>query len=166
MKRELFSPPSDVRLNLLFTMSCHKTLRIKWFLDKKQSRIHSSPQWIWMKSGKNQVQPQQKSLEKNQAVSIRSLAYKVAHVYAMLRSHILTHWKRSWCWERLRARGEAGDRESDGWMASLTQWAWVWACSRRWWRTGKPGVLQFMRSQRVVHDWVKWTELHLWNPLG
>ena len=43
-----------------------------------------------------------------------------------------THWKRFWCWERLRARGEGGNRGWDGWMASLTQWAWVWANSRRW----------------------------------
>ena len=53
----------------------------------------------------------------------------------------LTHWKRPWCWERLRAGGEAGDRGWDGWMASLTQWTWVWANSRRWWRTGNRGVL-------------------------
>ena len=41
-----------------------------------------------------------------------------------------THWKRPWCWERLRAGGEGDDRGWDGWMASLTQWTWVWACSR------------------------------------
>ena len=46
------------------------------------------------------------------------------------------------------------DREWDGWMASLTQWTWVWATSGRWWRTGKPGVLQPMGLQRVRHDWV------------
>ena len=53
----------------------------------------------------------------------------------------LTHLKRPWCWERLRAGGEGDDRGWDGWMASLTQWTWVWASSQRWWRTGKPGVL-------------------------
>ena len=42
-----------------------------------------------------------------------------------------THWKRPWCWERLRARGEGGDWGWDGWMASLTQWTWVWANSGR-----------------------------------
>ena len=65
----------------------------------------------------------------------------------------LTHWKRPWCWERLKAGGEGGDRGWDGWMASLTQWTRVWANSGRWWRTGKPGVLQSMGSQRVSHDW-------------
>ena len=44
-----------------------------------------------------------------------------------------------------------GDRGWDGWMASLTQWMWVWANSRRWWRTGKPGVLQ-SRDHRVRHN--------------
>ena len=53
----------------------------------------------------------------------------------------LTHWKRPWCWERLKAGGKWGDRGWDGWMASLTQWTWVWANSGRQWRTRKPGVL-------------------------
>ena len=43
----------------------------------------------------------------------------------------LTHWKRLWCWERLRAGGEGDDRGWDGWRASLTQWTWIWANSRR-----------------------------------
>ena len=63
-----------------------------------------------------------------------------------------THWKRSWCWERVRAEGEGGDRRWDGWMASLTQWTWVWAKSGRWWRTGKPGMVQSMESLRLRHD--------------
>ena len=53
---------------------------------------------------------------------------------------------------RLRAREKGGDRGWDAWMASLTQWTWVWANSERWWRTGRPGVLQFMGSQRVRHN--------------
>ena len=42
-----------------------------------------------------------------------------------------THWKRPWCWERLRAGGEAGDRGWGGWMASPSQWTWIWANSWR-----------------------------------
>ena len=61
------------------------------------------------------------------------------------------------CWERLKARGERDDRGWDNWTASLTQCTWVWVSSRSWWWTGRPGVLQFMGSQRVWHDWV--TEL-------
>ena len=49
---------------------------------------------------------------------------------------------------------EKGTTGWDAWMASLTQGTWIWANSGRWWRTGKPGVLQFMRSQRVGHDLV------------
>ena len=69
----------------------------------------------------------------------------------------LTHLKRPWSWERLRAGGERTDRGWDGWMASLTQWTWVWVNSGSWWWTGRPGVLQFIRSQRVGHNWA--TEL-------
>ena len=65
----------------------------------------------------------------------------------------LTHWKRLWCWEGLGARGEGDDRGWDGWMASLTQWTWVWVNSGSWWWIGRPGVLWFMGSQRVGHDW-------------
>ena len=61
-------------------------------------------------------------------------------------------WKRPWCWERWRAGGEGDDRGWDGWMASLTQWTWVWGDSGKWWRTEKPGMLQSMRLQRVGHD--------------
>ena len=65
----------------------------------------------------------------------------------------LTHWKRPWCWERLKAGREGGDRGLDGWMASLTQWTWDWASYRSWWWTGRPGVLQSTGSQRVRQDW-------------
>ena len=73
-------------------------------------------------------------------------------------SEVLTHLKRSWCWERLKAGGEGDDRAWDGWMASPTQWPWVWVSSRSWWWIGKPGMLQSMGSQRVEHNWV--TELN------
>ena len=64
----------------------------------------------------------------------------------------LIHWKRPRCLERTRAGGEMDDRGLDGWMASLTQWTRVWINSGRWWRTGKPGVLQSTGSQRVKKD--------------
>ena len=71
----------------------------------------------------------------------------------------LTRWKRPWCWERLKA-GEGGNRGWDCWMASLTQWTWVWVSSRRLWRTGKTGKLQSMGSQRVGHDSVTEQQLN------
>ena len=64
----------------------------------------------------------------------------------------LTDWKRPRCWERWRAWGEGHDRRWDSWMVSPTQWTWVRANYRRWWRTGKPGVLQSMGLQRIWHD--------------
>ena len=70
----------------------------------------------------------------------------------------LTDWKRPWCWEGLRAGGEGDDRGWDGWMASPARWTWVWVNSGSWWWTGRPGVLWFMGSQRVGHDWA--TELN------
>ena len=65
----------------------------------------------------------------------------------------LTHWKRPWCWEGLGAGGEGDDRGWDGWMASPTQWTWVWVNCRSWWWTGRPRVLQSMGLQTVGHDW-------------
>ena len=79
---------------------------------------------------------------------------------------------KDWCWEGLGAGGKGDIRGWDGWMASPTRCTWVWVNSRCWWWTGTPGVLQFMESQRVGHDWVtelNWTDvlnftnLFLWN---
>ena len=75
----------------------------------------------------------------------------------------LTHWKRPWCWERLKAGGEGDDRVWD-WMASPTQWTCVWVNSRSWWWTWRTGVLQSLGWQRVRQDWVtelNWTESSL-----
>ena len=58
-------------------------------------------------------------------------------------------------------RRKRGRQRMTCWMASLTPWTWVWLNSRSWWWTGRPGVLRFMGSQRVRHDWVtelNWTE--------
>ena len=76
----------------------------------------------------------------------------VSYIYIYIIRKEPTHWKRPWCWEKLKPGGEGGSREWDGWMASPMQWTWVWANSRSWWWTGKPGVLQSMGSQRVGHD--------------
>ena len=71
----------------------------------------------------------------------------------------LTHWNRPWWWEGLEARGEGDDRGWDGWMASLTQWTWVWVNSRSWWWTGKPGVLQSMGCKESdMTEQLNWTQ--------
>ena len=55
---------------------------------------------------------------------------------------------KDWRWEDI-----GDDRGWDGWMASPTWWTWVWASSRSWWWTGRPGMLKSMGPQRVGHDW-------------
>ena len=61
------------------------------------------------------------------------------------------------CWERSRTGGEADDIGWDIWMVSLTQWTWVWANSRRWWRRAKPGVLQSIGVSRSRTQLSYWT---------
>ena len=69
--------------------------------------------------------------------------------------------------EKTLMLGKVEDRRRRGWqkmrwLDGITDswWTWVWASSRIWWWTGKPGVLQSMASQRAGHDWV--TELNWW----
>ena len=93
--------------------------------------------------------------------SVEGLMLKLKLQYFGYWCEELTHWERPWCWERLKVGEEGDDRGWDGWMASLTQWTWVWASSGSWWWTGKPGVLQSMVLQRGGHDWateLNWTE--------
>ena len=70
-------------------------------------------------------------------------------------------------WKDLNAgkdwRREKGTTGWDGWMASPTQWTWVWVSLRSWWWTGRPGMLQSMGSQRAGHDWA--TEVTDWSPV-
>ena len=63
-------------------------------------------------------------------------------------------WKDPDTGKDLKVEREGDDRGWDSWMASPTQWTCIWASSGRWWRIGKPGMLQSMGSQRVRHDWV------------
>ena len=93
--------------------------------------------------------------------SLGGMMLKLKRQYSGRLMRRADYWKRLWCWEGLGARGEGDDRGWDGWMASLTQWTWVWVNSGSWWWTGRPGVLQFMGLQRVGQDWateLNWTE--------
>ena len=75
----------------------------------------------------------------------------------------LTHFKRSWCWEKLKAGGEWENRQWDGWMASPLKWTWVWLGSGSWWWTRRPGMLQSIGSQWMpISDWTKLTYSKLW----
>ena len=67
----------------------------------------------------------------------------------------LTHWKRPWCWERLKA-GEGGDNRGwDGWMASSTQWTWVWVNSGSWWWTGCAAGHGVAKSRTRLSSWTE-----------
>ena len=115
-----------------------KTLEIP--LDCKEIQpVHSEGDQSWVFFGRNDAKAENSS----------TLATSCEE---------LTHWKRLWCQEGLGAGGEGDDRGWDGWMASPTQWTWIWVNSGSWWWTGRPGVLQFMGSQRIRHDWA--TELN------
>ena len=61
-------------------------------------------------------------------------------------------------WRQEKKKKLSHNRGWNGWMASPTQWTWIWVCSRSWWWTGRPGMLQSMGSQRVRHNWA--TELN------
>ena len=82
--------------------------------------------WIAIRS--NQAVSNEISLEYSleEALMLKLKFQSIGHL--MWRS---THWKRPWCWERLKAEGEEGNRGWDGWMASLMQWTWIWANFRR-----------------------------------
>ena len=64
----------------------------------------------------------------------------------------VSHWRRPWCWERLRAGGEGNDRGWGGWMASLTWWTWTWASSRRQWRMEEPDMLQSVKESDTTEQ--------------
>ena len=99
----------------------------------------------------------------NPEYSLEGLMLKLKLQYSDHLMQRADSWKRPWCWERLKAGGEGDNRGRDGWMASRTQWTWVWVNSESWWWTGRPGVLLSMGSQRVGHDWS--TELTDWLML-
>ena len=90
--------------------------------------------------------------EINPEYSLVGLMMKVKFQYLTTWFKEPTHQKRPWCWKRLKIGGEGDDRGWDSWMAWLTQWTWVPASSRRWRRTGKPGILQSMGSDTT--EWL------------
>ena len=104
-----------------------------WTVKKAESRrIDAFELWCWRRllrvpwtAGRHN---QSMLKEISPGYSLEGLMLKLKLQYL---SEELTYWKRPWCWERLRAGGEGDDRRWDGWMASPTQWTWVWASSRR-----------------------------------
>ena len=135
----------------------------RWTIKKAEhQRIDAFEMWCWRRLLRVTWTARRSNesilKEINPEYSLEGLILKVKlqyFVHLMRRADFL---KRPLCWEGLKARGEGDDRGWDGWVASPTQWTWVWASSgSRWW-TGKPGMLQSLGSQRVGHDCV--TELN------
>ena len=128
-----------------------------WSIKKaEQERIDACELWYWRRPLRvpwiakrfNQSILKEISLE----YSLEGLMLKLKLQYFATWCKELTHLKRLWCLERLKAGGKGDDIGWDGWMASLTRWTWVWVSSGSWWWTGKPGVLQSIVLQTVGHD--------------
>ena len=134
-----------------------------WTIKKAECwRIDTFELWCWIRL----LRVSWAARRSNQSILKEiSPEYSLERLMLKLNSNLmatwckeLIHWKRPWCWERLKAGGEGDDRGWGCWMASPIQWVWV--NSGSWWWTGRPGVLQSMGSQRVGHDWM--TELTDW----
>ena len=132
-----------------------------WTTKKAESkRIHAFGLWCWRRLLRVPwtARWSNKSILKEISPEYSGLMLKLKLQYF---GHLIqrsTSFERLSCWERLKAGGEGDDREWDGWMASPTQWTWVWVNSGRRWLTGKPGVLLSMRSQRVEYQLSDWTD--------
>ena len=129
-----------------------------WTIKKAEhQRIDAFELWCWRRlmrvpwTARSSNQSILKEI--SPGCSLEGLVHKLKLQYfghLLWRMHSL---EKTWCWERLKAEGEGDNRRWDGWMASPTRWTWIWARSRSWWWTGKPGALQSTGSQRVRHNW-------------
>ena len=70
----------------------------------------------------------------------------------------LSHCKKTLMLGKTEGRRRRGQQRMSWWMASLTQWTWVWVNSGSWWWTGRPGMLQSMGWQKDMTEWLNWVE--------
>ena len=126
----------------------------RWTIKKvEHRRIDAFELWCWRRllrfpwTARRSNQSILKEISPD--YSLEGLMLKLKLQYLATWFEELTHLKRPWCWEKLKVGGEGDDREWDGWMASPTQWTWVWVNSRSWWWTGRPGVLWSMGLQKL-----------------
>ena len=141
-----------------------------WTIKKAEHRrIDAFELWCWRRllrvhwTAKRSNQSILKEI--NPEYSLEGLMLKLKLQYF---GHLM--WPKSWLTGKKLDAGKdwsqeekGDDRGWDGWIASLTQWTWIWASFRSWWWTGRPGMLQSMGLQRVRHDWA--TELN-WRCLS
>ena len=134
-----------------------------WTIKKAERwRIDAFELWCWRRllrvpwTARRSNQSIPKEINPEYSLEGQMLKLKLQHFgHLMWRAYSLA---KPWCWERLNTGGESDDKGWNDWKVSLTQWTWVWSSSRRWWRTGKPGMLQSMGSQN-------WTQLSDWTTL-
>ena len=139
-----------------------------WTIKKAESwRINAFEPWCWRRllrvpwMARRSEQSMQKEISHEYSSEGLMLKLKFQYFgYLMWRTDSL---EKAWCWEMLKAGRKGDDRGWDGWMASLTQWTWVWVSSGSWWWIGRPGMLQYMESQRDRYDWA--TELNWWEQM-
>ena len=112
-----------------------------WMIKKAEcQRIGAFELWCWRRllrfpwTARRSNQSILKEI--NPEYSLEELMLKLQYLATWCEE--LPHWKRPWCWERLKSGGEGDDRGWDGWMASSTQWTWVWESSGSSWRIEKP----------------------------
>ena len=128
-----------------------------WELDYKESWVPFEL-WCWRRllrvpwAARRSNQSILKEISPEYSLEGLMLKLKLKLQYLDHLLQELTHWKRPWCWERLKA-GEGDDRGWDGWMASSTRWTRVWASSGSWWRTGKPGSAVVHGVAKIRHKW-------------
>ena len=132
-----------------------------WAIKKAEHRkIDASELWYWSRLLRVPwtARRSNKSILKeiNHEYSLEGLMLKLQYFgHLMQRTDLL---KKTLMLGRLKAGGEGDDRGWDGWMASLTQWTWVWASSGSWWWTGEPGVLQIAENWAWLRDWAELKE--------
>ena len=138
-----------------------------WELDHKESwvlkKIDAFELWCWRRL----LRVPWTARRSNQSILKEiSTEYSVERLIRKLKLQYFGHLmqrtdtlEKTLMQERLKAGREGNDRGRDGWMASLTQWTWVWASFRNWWWTGKPGVLQSMGCKKSdTTERLNWTE--------
>ena len=135
----------------------------RWTVKKAEHRrIDALELWCWRRLSRVPWTPRKSNQpilkEISPGCSLEGLMWKLKlqyFGYLMWRADSL---EKTLMLGKIEGRREGDDRAWDGWMASPTQWTWIWVDSRSWWWTGRPGVLWFMALQRVGHNWV--TELN------
>ena len=150
---------------------------VSWTIKKAECRrIDAFELWFWRRilrvpwTARRSNQSILKDI--SPACSLEGLMMKLKLQYFVHLMRRIDSIEKTLMLGKIEGREKGANRGWDGWMASLTQWTWVWADSGSWWWTGKPGVLQSMELQRAGHNWatelnwrIWWLFIFIWIPL-